>query len=100
MVTGSWQDDVVAVIQWIFVIALLPTLLHPTDKPTFATAVVTGTSLFVMAATFATVLWYVSALSTAASGTAWAILAYQRYRINQQSGEPLFRLAKSLWSKN
>lgn len=98
--TGSWQDDVVAVIQWIFVIALLPTLLHPTDKPTFATAVVTGTSLFVMAVTFTTVLWYVSALSMAAGGTAWTILAYQRYRINQQSGEPLFRLTKSFWCKN
>jgi hypothetical protein len=100
MTTGSWQDDVVAVIQWIFVFALLPTIFHPTNKPTFATAVITGTSLFVMAGTFFTVKWCFSALSMAAGGAAWTIVAYQRYRINRRSGEPLFRISKFLFPKN
>jgi hypothetical protein len=89
---GTWQDDVIAVIQWIFVFALVPTVLHPTEKPVFTSAVITSTSLFVMAATLETLHLCIGALSTAAGGAVWTVLAYQRFRINREKGEPVFKI--------
>jgi hypothetical protein len=93
MLAGSWQDAVIAIVQWVFVISLLPTIFHPTDKPTLSTAVLTAISLFVMASAMATLPHLrLSAASVVAGGIAWTVLACQRYRINMRKGEPLFRL--------
>ena len=92
MLFGSWQDAVIAVVQWVFVISLLPTIFHPTDKPTFSTAALTAISLFVMSSAMATLPdLRLSAASVAFGGIAWTVLACQRYRINMRRGEPLFR---------
>jgi hypothetical protein len=95
MLVGSWQDAVIAVVQWVFAISLLPTIFHPTDKPTFSTAVITAISLFVMASAMATLPHLrLSAVSVALGGIAWTVLAWQRYGINRRAGEPLFRRPK------
>jgi hypothetical protein len=92
MLDGSWQDAVIAVVQWIFALSLLPTIFHPTDKPTFSTAVLTSISLFVMAFAMATLPnLRLSAASVMLGGIAWTILAWQRYVINRRTGKPLLR---------
>jgi predicted cobalt transporter CbtA len=89
---GSWQDAVIAVVQWVFVISLLPTIFHPTDKPTLSTAALTAISLFIMASAMATLPGLrLSAASVVFGGIDWTVLACQRYRINMRRGEPLFR---------
>jgi hypothetical protein len=100
MFFDGWQNIVIAVVQWIFVAALVPTICHPTDKPAFPTAVVTAVSLFAMAFAMANLKNLgLSALSVAAGGIAWTIVAYQRYMINKRTGQPLFVWPKSTtWS--
>ena len=86
MLFGSWQDAVIAVVQWVFVIALLPTIFHPTDKPTLSTAALTAISLS---------SWHPRWHPIAAERRVgrlrrdrWTVLACQRYRINMRRGEP------------
>jgi hypothetical protein len=101
MFFDGWQNIVIAVVQWIFVAALVPTIYHPTDKPAFPTAVVTAVSLFAMAFAMANLKENLglSVLSVAAGGIAWTIVAYQRCTINKRTGQPLFVWPKStIWS--
>ena len=75
----QWQDWVFSVGQWIFIIALIPTI-RGKQKPELSTSVITGIILAVFAFTYYTLSLLVSALSTSLVSTAWFILAYQKYR--------------------
>jgi glycerol-3-phosphate acyltransferase PlsY len=90
---SSWQGAVIAVVQWVFVLSLLPMVFHPTEKPTFSAAVLTAISLFAMAFTLATLPdLRIAAWSMAASGVVWTVLGWQRHRTNKRAvtriGEP------------
>jgi hypothetical protein len=88
-------DAVIAVVQWVFVVSLLPMVFHPTEKPSFSAAVLTATCFIVMAFTMATLPHLgMTAWSMAAAGIVWTVLAWQRYRINKRTDEPLFRRPK------
>jgi hypothetical protein len=91
---GSWQDLVIAVVQWVFAVSLVPTILHATEKPTFVTAIVTSVSLFVMTLAFASLHLWFSAASVAVGGIAWSILTWQRFWINKKSRKPLVEWPK------
>jgi hypothetical protein len=77
-----WQDWVIAIIQWVFVVALIPTIRHPSNKPTFISSLFTGLLLAVMAGVFATLQLWNGTLSATALAGAWLTLAYQRWRID------------------
>lgn len=79
-----WQDWVIAIVQWVFIAALVPSLLHPTEKPTLSTSLTTGIAIFVFAFTYATLGLWTSVVSSAMLGTAWLALAYQRWRLNSR----------------
>ena len=74
-----WQDKVIAIGQWLFVIALIPTI-KARDKPALSTSLMTGTILGVFAFTFTTLSLWISALSTLLVSGMWFILALQKYR--------------------
>lgn len=79
-----WQDIVIASVNWVFLIALLPTVFHKTQKPTLATGLLTGTGLAVLAATFASLHLWLSVIGAGASAAVWLLIAWQRYRLNLQ----------------
>ena len=81
----AWQDFVFAGGQWVFIIALLPSILGK-DKPALSTSVMTSVVLVAFAVSFATLSLWISAVSTACSAAAWVILGIQKHistRINK-----------------
>jgi len=84
------QDYIIAFVQWGVAIALIPTLLHKDNKPTFITSIWTGVMIIILATTFATLDLWVGATSSLIVSMEWFTLAYQRYKINKGEGKPLF----------
>ena len=74
-----WQDIVLSVGQYIFVIALLPSVFGK-DKPALSSSLLTGTVLGVFTVVYATLgLWNSTIASTLVTAT-WFLLAWQQYR--------------------
>ena len=74
-----WQDIVLSVGQYIFVIALLPSVFGK-DKPALSSSLLTGTVLGVFTVVYATLgLWSSTIASTLVTAT-WFLLAWQQYR--------------------
>lgn len=74
-----WQDIVLSIGQWIFVLALLPSVFGK-DKPALASSLLTGGVLSVFGFVYATLgLWSAVVATSAVAGT-WFILAWQKYR--------------------
>lgn len=80
-----WQDQVLAVVQWIFAVALLPTILHKEHKPTLTTCALNAVLMVVVIYTYYTLKLTNSVLAGSVLGAAWGILAFQRHRINRHS---------------
>ena len=75
----QWQDWVIGIGSWVFVISLIPTI-RAKEKPQLITSITTGTILMIFAITQLTLkLWFAS-ISTTAISICWLILAYQKYR--------------------
>lgn len=72
-----WQDAVIAAAQWVFIIALLPVLRGRT-KPPKGFCLITSMTLFVCAATNATLDLWISAATVALLATLWLKLAAQQ----------------------
>lgn len=82
--TGApWQDVVIAIGNWIFVIALIPTV-RAKEKPALSTSILTGAVLAVFSFTFSTLSLLNSAVSAAAISITWFILAGQKLLRNQK----------------
>lgn len=85
----AWQDIIIAAGQWVFLLALLPSILGK-DKPALATSILTGIVLATFAITFATLSFWTSALSSVIVSIAWFTLAVQKYRTNRQEKKVVF----------
>jgi len=83
-----WQDWVIAGVQAIIALSLIPTVRHATHKPTMSTSVLTATGMFILSLTFATLALWFATLMSAVIGALWTILAYQRYRLNVRDRNP------------
>ena len=71
-------------VQVVFAISLLPTILHPNQKPTMATCVISAGCVTTLAFVFASLgLWFAVATSCLNMGL-WIVLASQRHRLNQR----------------
>ncbi|RJQ35091.1 hypothetical protein C4556_01075 [Candidatus Parcubacteria bacterium] len=80
-----WQDFVILGVQIVFAFSVVPTILHPTQKPTLSTALMTAGCISTMAFVFASLhLWLAVTMAVVNAGL-WGILAAQRYRLNQKS---------------
>lgn len=78
-----WQDWVISVLQWVFILALLPTVFHATQKPPVSTSLLSGIGLLVLSATYSTLDLWVSTFSSFLLGTIWILVAWQRYRLSK-----------------
>ena len=73
----SWQDIVLSVGSWIFIIALFPSLLGK-DKPPVSTSFLTGGILLIYALTYITLHLWLSIASTGILALAWLWLGVQK----------------------
>lgn len=73
-----WQDYVISTGQWLFALALIPSIRSKTDKPPMASSLMTAIILSIFAGTFVTLDLTVSAVSSMASALAWWILFFQK----------------------
>lgn len=78
----NWQDFVFTIGQFIFIVALVPTI-RGKDKPAFITSLLTTIILFSFGMTYLTLKLWGSAIFAFLNASAWAILAIQKYRINK-----------------
>ncbi len=78
-----WQDWVIAICQWGFALALLPTVFG-TEKPEVSTALVTAVLAGVVAATFATIPLIWAAVATGSTSVIWFIITAQSWRRRRQ----------------
>lgn len=82
-----WQDIVFSIGQWIFIVALIPSVLSK-DKPALSSSLLTGTVLAVFAVTYLSLsLWFSGATTILVSGM-WFTLAIQKYRANRNIKSP------------
>lgn len=79
-----WQDWIFTIGQFIFVIALIPTI-RGKDKPAFITSLITTIILYSFSFTYITLKLWGSAIFASLNATAWAILAIQKYIIDTKS---------------
>ncbi|MDD2658012.1 MAG: hypothetical protein PHD04_05220 [Candidatus Pacebacteria bacterium] len=80
-----WQDIVISVGQYVFVLALLPSIFGK-DKPALLSSILTGTILLVFGAVYVTLALWSSAISSAVLTVAWFILAFQKYTQGRDDG--------------
>ena len=78
-----WQDWVIMSAQWVFAVTLLMIILHKDQKPPFLSSLITSFGIYAIAFAFATLGLWLSSLSAIVTATEWAIIAYQRYRLNK-----------------
>lgn len=75
----QWQDLVFSIGNWMFSVALIPTILGK-EKPALSTSTVNSVVLFIFGFAFTTLSLWLSAASISLNGILWAILAFQKYR--------------------
>jgi len=73
----AWQDIVLSVGAWVFVIALLPSIFGK-DKPPVSTSFLTGGILLVFACVYFTLHLWLSMSSTGVLALAWLWLGVQK----------------------
>ena len=71
-----WQDVVIGVGNWIFVLALIPSIIS-NKKPAIATSLITAVVVTVFSYCFFTLELYHSMISSIAVGVSWWILFLQ-----------------------
>ncbi len=75
-----WQDWAIAIVQIVFIAALMPSLLHSEHKPALWTSIPTSLGLAVIAISYISLGLFWSALASTMMTLGWAILAYQRWK--------------------
>ncbi len=81
-----WQDSLLALTQAVFVAAMIPTIIHPTKKPTLSTSLLNTCTIFVVVILYMTLNLWLSALGAFVLLLEWSILAYQRFRLDKKEG--------------
>lgn len=71
-----WQDIVISIGQWIFVISLVFSIVSK-DKPSIWTSIITGIVLTSFSFSFITLGMMVAGISSLATATCWYILFFQ-----------------------
>lgn len=77
-----WQDWIIAGVQIVFAISLIPSVLHKENKPSLSTSIFTSAGLYTLSAVYVSLALWFAAIMAASIATLWATLAYQRYRID------------------
>ena len=72
----TWQDVVIGIGQFVFTLALLPSIVSD-DKPAKLTCLITAAMLVFFSFTYATLDMWLSSGSCALCGFCWCILLFQ-----------------------
>jgi hypothetical protein len=80
----QWQDIVLTLGQFIFIVALIPALNH-NHKPPFTTSVINTLVLFLYVVVYITLSLWFTALMTLGLGICWFVLAWQKKSKSNQS---------------
>jgi len=80
-----WQDIIIAVGQWTFLVALFPSILSK-DKPALSTSILTGSVLAFFVIAYASLSLWASAASTFLVSVGWFTLAVQKYSAGKKQG--------------
>lgn len=90
-----WQDYAIAVVQIIFVAALVPTIMDKKHKPALSTCVFNAVGTGVLVTAYTSLGLWSSSVVAAAVGAQWVLLGVQRYRLNRDfSSEPTIPFGK------
>ncbi len=73
-----WQDTIIVVLQTIFIIAMIPTILGP-EKPDFYTALLTAGAVSVFVYIYATLYFWRTVFFTSILAIEWWVLTIQTF---------------------
>ncbi len=73
-----WQDIILSVGQYIFVLALLPSVFGR-DKPALSSSLLTGSVLAIFSCVYASLTLWGSTIASAIVAATWFLLAWQQY---------------------
>ena len=82
LLSMTWQDIIFSIGQWVFIIALIPSVVSK-DKPALSSSLMTGSVLAVFAFTYFTLSLWMSGASTILVAAIWFILAIQKCRADK-----------------
>ncbi|MBI5456606.1 hypothetical protein HY969_02600 [Candidatus Kaiserbacteria bacterium] len=80
-----WQDWIISVVQWGFILANVPTILDKHQKPALLTSIASAAGLYIFTATYITLGLWAAAASSFILATEWALLAYQRWQLDKSN---------------
>ncbi len=80
-----WQDIVISVGQYIFALALLPSIFSA-DKPALSSSVLTSVIIIVFGVVYGTLGMWSSVVASAVLAVGWSVLAFQKYTQKRKSG--------------
>jgi hypothetical protein len=83
----KWQDIVLSIGQWVFIIALIPTLLSKKDKPPVSSSILTGFFLAVYTSVYASYHLWTALVSDSILALVWFTIAYQKYSSKKEEKE-------------
>ena len=84
-----WQDYAIAVVQVLFAVALIPTIMDKKHKPALSTCVWNAIGTGVLVSAYTSLGLWSSSIVAAVVGAQWVVLGVQRHRLNKESsGEP------------
>jgi hypothetical protein len=75
-----WQDVVIGVGQFLFAVALVPSIMNTYDKPAKPTCSMTAAVLLVFSSTYATLSMWAAASSCLICAAGWSVLWFQKRR--------------------
>ena len=79
-----WQDLVLAVGTVLFVVALIPAILHK-EKPPATTSFLTGAVLASFVIVYISLSYWFAAIANSATATLWFIIGLQKLRRRRQA---------------
>ncbi len=80
-----WQDIVLTVGQIIFIIALIPAIIHK-HKPALLTSVINGAVLLVFSFVYSNLSLWFTAITSFSVAIMWFLLAFQAFTTKDSSG--------------
>jgi threonine/homoserine/homoserine lactone efflux protein len=83
----TWQDLVLTVGTFIFILALLPSILSK-DKPALSSSLITGAVLVIFVLTYLSLSFWLTAFAVALNSLTWLTLAYQKYHATRKESSP------------
>lgn len=75
----TWQDIVLTLGSWVFIFALIPSVIGK-DKPAFNTSLITGVTLLAFVFTYTSLSLWMTAFAQLIVAILWLVLAYQKYQ--------------------